>query len=64
MEQKTFQADMSASYRRIHLAHLVLDQGRAQAFTRDVSVPAADCPIGEWLCDLDCGATGLDLGLS
>ena len=64
MEQKTSLADMSSSCRRIHLAHVVPDQGCAQAFTRNVSMPAAGCPIGEWFCDLDSGAAGLDLDVS
>ena len=57
-------ADMATSYRRAFLAYLVLDSGCAQAFTRDISVSTAGRPLGKRVCGLDCGATGLDLGVS
>ena len=64
MEQETSLADMATSYRRAYIPRLVLNQGRAQTFTRDVSVPTAGRTIGKRLYGMDCGATGLDLGVS
>jgi hypothetical protein len=64
MEQEASLVDMAASYRGAYISHLVLDTGRAQTFTRDISLPTVGGPANKRLCDLDCGAPGFDYSVS
>ena len=54
--------DMVPSYRGMHITHLVLDPGCAQAFTNNVSVPTIGRTFSGWIRCLDSRIDRIDPG--